>query len=177
MPINVDEYLNRIQFTGSIKIDIETLKALHRQQLYHIPFENFDIVNKQKVILDLEHLENKIVNNRRGGFCYELNGLFFELLKQIGFDAKMISARVYNSEGELGAEFDHMAIVVQMEKSYLVDVGFGASFHEPLLLKTGIKQKDTAGFFKIEKYDDDYLCLFHSDYGEHYVKKYLFTLM
>ena len=147
--MNINNYCNRIHFSGDVKINLETLKALHRQQLYHIPFENFDIVNKQRVILDIKHLENKIVKKRRGGFCYELNGLFFELLKQIGFDAKMISARVFNLAGELGEEFDHMAIVVQLEKTYLVDVGFGASFHEPLLLETGIKQKDVAGFFKI----------------------------
>jgi len=87
----------------------------------------------------------------------------------------MISARVYNLEGELGAEFDHMAIVVQLDKTYLVDVGFGASFHEPLLIETGIIQKDIIDSFKIEEYDEDYLCLYRSEDGVNYLKKYLFT--
>ncbi len=176
MPINVEEYLKRIQFTGRIKTDIETLKALHRQQLYFIPFENLDIWNKQEIILDINQLENKIINNRRGGFCYELNGLFYELLKQIGFDVKMIAARVYNLVGDLGQEYDHMALIVQLDKTYLVDVGFGASFHEPLLLETGTIQKDVNHYFKIEEYDKGYLCLYWSEDGVKFTKKYLFTL-
>ena len=176
MPINIVEYLKRIHFSGVVNTNLETLKALHRQQLNHIPFENLNIWNKQEIILDINHLENKIINKRRGGFCYELNGLFYELLKQIGFDAKMISARVYNLAGELGEEFDHMAIVVQLEKPYLVDVGFGASFHEPLLLETGTIQKDVNHYFKIEEYDEGYLCLYWSEDGVNFTKKYLFTL-
>ncbi|RLD65459.1 MAG: arylamine N-acetyltransferase [Bacteroidetes bacterium] len=174
--MNINKYLERILYSDSLKVNVETLYALHRKQLNHIPFENFNIVNKKKVILDLKHLENKIINNRRGGFCYELNALFYELLKQIGFDVKMIAARVYNLAGDLGQEYDHMALIVQLDKTYLVDVGFGASFHEPLLLELETIQKDVNHYFKIAEYDEGYLCLYWSEDGVNFTKKYLFTL-
>jgi len=123
-----------------------------------------------------KHLENKIINNRREGFCYELNALFYELLKQIGFDVKMIAARVYNLAGDLGQEYDHMALIVQLDKTYLVDVGFGASFYEPLLLELETIQKDVNHYFKIAEYDEGYLCLYWSEDGVNFTKKYLFAL-
>src|SRR5271157_4958068 len=68
-------------------------------------------------------LYEKIVVRRRGGFCYELNGLFSQLLTALGFQVQMLSARVRRDDGGFGPEFDHMLLKVELEQPWLVDVG------------------------------------------------------
>ena len=92
--MDVKRYLERINVHSEVKPDLETLILLHRQHLYNIPFENLDIHSGRKIILDEEKLIHKIIDERRGGFCYELNGAFYVLLKEIGFNVKRISAGV-----------------------------------------------------------------------------------
>ncbi|MBK8984428.1 MAG: arylamine N-acetyltransferase [Ignavibacteria bacterium] len=126
-------------------------------------------------MLDKDHLFNKILIERRGGYCYELNGMFYLLLKEIGFNVRMISARVSDGKGGWGPEYDHMALIVNFDKkgkTYLADVGFGDNFISPLLFETEIIQKDDAGFFKITKAGDDEFILMNSadeiDFNEGY---------
>ncbi|MEL6986932.1 MAG: arylamine N-acetyltransferase, partial [Bacteroidota bacterium] len=124
--MNIKEYLNRINYEGEIKLNIEVLKELQKCHLLNVPFENLDIHYNRTIQLDIGKFYNKIVIDRRGGFCYELNTLFQNLLHQIGFK-KIISARVYDhKKGSFGEEYDHLAIVVDLnQRAYLVDVGFG----------------------------------------------------
>ncbi len=82
-------------------------------------------------------LYHKIVVRRRGGFCYELNGLFGELLRALGFRVEMLSARVRREDGGFGPEFDHMLLKVDLEEPWLVDVGFGDSFVDPIVFHAG----------------------------------------
>ena len=156
--MNIREYLSRIRFESLDPTPtFETLRSLQRAHLLAVPFENLDIHWKHPIVLDLEKFYGKIVTARRGGFCYELNGLFNELLRQIGFQTRLVSARVFNGKGH-GPEFDHAAIVATVgEEEYLVDVGFGAFTAEPLRFVVGDKQKDDSGIFVIRKYDADYL--------------------
>lgn len=128
----VAEYLARIGDAGPLDVSIETLRRLHHEHLLTVPFENLDIHLGREIVLGVDALFEKIVRRRRGGFCYELNGLFAWLLGELGFDVKMIAARVANDRGELGPEFDHMALVVSLDRDWLADVGFGASSREPL---------------------------------------------
>ena len=122
--MNLDKYLSRIEVNPrEVRSDVETLRLLQRQHLLHVPFENLDIHWKRPIVLDTERLYKKIVVNGRGGFCYELNGLFNELLTSVGFHTHLVSGRVYNAERKLGPEFDHMAIVVLLNGEYLADVG------------------------------------------------------
>jgi N-hydroxyarylamine O-acetyltransferase len=95
MAVNIEKYLERISFQDEIQINPGVLAALHRSHILNIPFENLDIHYGRKIILDLNQIEQKIIANRRGGFCYELNGLFGALLSQLGFEVKLISARVF----------------------------------------------------------------------------------
>jgi len=113
------------------------LRALHRQHLFTVPFENLDIPLKNTISLDLARLYDKIVVRRRGGFCYELNGLFCELLTAMGFQVQMLSARVRRDDGIFGPEFDHMLLKVELEEPWLADVGFGESFVNPIVFRTG----------------------------------------
>jgi N-hydroxyarylamine O-acetyltransferase len=156
--MNRIEYLRRLRLEHSeLKPDSESLKLLQRQHLLTIPYENLDIHWKRPIVLDTDRFYEKIVGQKRGGFCYELNGLYYELLKDIGFQCRMISARVNNGEG-FGAEYDHLAILVRIEGSeYLTDVGFGNFIAEPVRFVPHTEQTDPTGVYRFGKYDDEYL--------------------
>src|SRR5216684_3858804 len=127
-------YLQRINHTSPLAPGAETLRLLQVAHLQIVPFENLSIHSGEPIVLDDEALFEKIVRRRRGGFCYELNGLFAALLRTLGFDVTMLSARVANAEGIFGPDFDHMTLLVTLTERWLVDVGFGDSFLEPLKL-------------------------------------------
>src|SRR5687767_8714694 len=114
--MNQEKYLDRIG-TGKNEIQptLEDLKFLQRQHLLNVPFENLDIHWKRPIVLDAKKFYKKIIEEKRGGFCYELNGLFYELLSEIGFQSKIISARVSNGNGGFGEEFDHLAILTEID--------------------------------------------------------------
>ncbi len=119
--VDVQAYLERINYQGSTDPTLETLCAVHRAHMLAVPFENLDIPLRQPIVLDEELLFDKIVNRRRGGFCYELNGLFSALLREMGFNVQRLSARVADDEGGFGMEFGHMALVVQHQERLLAD--------------------------------------------------------
>lgn len=135
--MDVETYLQRIEYDGPRQPSATTLRNLHRQHLFTAPFENFDIPLGTRIRLDLDSLYEKIVVRRRGGFCYELNGLLGELLMELGFSVQMLSARVRREDGGFGPEFDHMLLKVELEEPWLVDVGFGDSFVDPIVFKSG----------------------------------------
>ena len=125
-----ERYLARIGYTGSREPNAETLRALHVQHLLSVPFENLDIHWKRPIVVEVERFLHKIIDERRGGFCYELNGAFAALLRELGFDVKMLSGRVISADGTYGPPFDHMALLVDGE--WIADVGFGESSLVPL---------------------------------------------
>jgi N-hydroxyarylamine O-acetyltransferase len=128
----IDRYLARIHYTGSREPTAETLRALQYQHLLHVPFENLDIHWKRPIVVDTDRFLHKILEEGRGGFCYELNGAFAWLLRELGFEVKLLEARVPTPDGGLGPPFDHMALLVNDE--WLADVGFGDFFLHPLHL-------------------------------------------
>jgi N-hydroxyarylamine O-acetyltransferase len=132
--LDTNAYLDRINYHGSLAPSAETLRELQLAHLLAVPFENLSIHAKQPIVLADEALFTKIVERRRGGFCYECNGLFASLLRALGFEVAMLSAEVANADGVFGPPFDHMTLMVSLEQRWLVDVGFGDSFSEPLLL-------------------------------------------
>ncbi|PKG41555.1 arylamine N-acetyltransferase family protein [Psychroflexus sp. MES1-P1E] len=155
--MDISQYLKRIDFQGATSIDEDVLFKLQKKHLLNIPFENLDIHYGKKINLSIDEIYQKIIIDKRGGFCYELNGLFHYLLKQIGFNAKLISARVHTKNGEYSPEYDHLAIIVNIENNeYLVDVGFGKFSLEPLQLQTTERIEDAFGQFKFDKHDINY---------------------
>lgn len=172
----IKDYLKRLKLEEPVGVDPESLNRLHSSHLYNIPFENLDIHRGKEILLNESSLEMKIISGNRGGYCYELNGLFFLLLKEIGFKAKLISARVNNGKGGWGPEFDHMAIIVEFGNLWLADVGFGDNFIEPLKFEPDIVQKNPNGFYKIEKFDEEYYKLMRSQDGSEFSDEYIFTL-
>ncbi len=140
--MDVKAYLQRINYEGNLEPSAETLRNLQLAHLHEVPFENLSVHNGEKIVLTDEALFDKIVRRRRGGFCYELNGLFAALLRALGFAVTMLSARVADAQGEFGPDFDHMALLVRLDERWLVDVGFGDSFRNPLLLDDRNEQPD-----------------------------------
>lgn len=99
--------------------------------------------------------------------------MFNDLLKSIGFKTRIISAKVITDAGEPGPEFDHLALIVELDEEYLADVGFGDLFIEPVAIKPGV-QFDGRNYFKIVKEDPEYAVYMSPD-GEQYARKYTFT--
>lgn len=157
--VDVPAYLARIGYAGHTARSPATLRALHRAHLLTVPFENLDIELGRKIVLDEEAILHKIVDERRGGFCYELNAAFAALLRALGFQVTLLSARVARQSGEDSPEFDHLAlrvdsqsdVGVESKDSWLADVGFGESFIEPLRLEAGTEQADPAGRFRLSR--------------------------
>ncbi|HRH40180.1 MAG TPA: arylamine N-acetyltransferase [Pyrinomonadaceae bacterium] len=173
--MNVKKYLNRIEIEQTeITKDLETLKLLQKKHLLTVPFENLDIHWQRPIILDPKNFYEKIVDEKRGGFCYELNGLFNELLNEIGFPSKIISAKVMQRDGNFGAEYDHLVILTKIgEEEFLVDVGFGDFIVEPLKFILEVEQIDTNGTFLIRKFDENYFEVVKKD-GENWQSEYIF---
>lgn len=169
----IKKYFERIKLTTEVLPNIDTLKCIQRQHLLNIPFENLDIINNKSIEFDIEKLSMKILEQNRGGICYELNGLLLQLLNAIGFDAKYIAAKVL----EDGNEFDHVLILVFINSDrWLVDVGFGDNFLEPIKFEENVIQKDPNGDYKIIKVEDDKYQLQRSMNRCNYSIEYTFSL-
>lgn len=132
----VGSYLSRIGYDGPLDPTPETLRLLHRAHMVSVPFENLDIHLGVPIVLSVPAFHRKVVDRRRGGFCYELNGLFAWLLAAMGYAVDLVSARVWSKSG-WSPEFDHLALVVEADGPWLADVGFGDSFLEPIRLRNG----------------------------------------
>jgi N-hydroxyarylamine O-acetyltransferase len=150
---SVDAYLARI---GASRPAAASADALREQQLRHllaVPFENLSIHLGEPIELEAAALFDKVVRRRRGGFCYELNGLFAELLTALGFRVELLAARVFGGRG-LGPPFDHLCLRVEADGPWLADVGFGRHSHFPLRLDTSADQPDPGGTFRVVETDD-----------------------
>lgn len=148
--MDVARYLQRIGYDGAVTPAADVLRALHRRHLLSVPFENLDIHRKRAIAIDDDAFFRKVVDERRGGFCYELNGAFGNLLRAIGFTVANVSARPWSAAIGFGPEFDHLALIVTIDgERWLADVGFGDSFLEPLRVDERGEQRDPAGVFAV----------------------------
>jgi N-hydroxyarylamine O-acetyltransferase len=146
-----EAYLQRIGVTLPAAADAAGLRSLHRAHQIAVPFENLSIHLSEPITLGEEELVDKIVRRHRGGFCYELNGLFALLLEALGAQVRRVAARVYG-DGHFGPPFDHLALIVlgtDGSGPWLADVGFGSHSVYPLLLDSRAEQDDPAGVFRL----------------------------
>ena len=177
--MNASTYLERIGYAKPVRPDAQTLHGLQAEHMRHIPFENLDIGLKHPIKLDDQSLWNKLIINKRGGFCYELNGLFAWLLKQIGFDVTYLNARVYDREGNLGIEFDHLVLLVQVpgqNERWLVDVGFGDSFTYPLNLDNRNEQLQGLRAYRADKVENGFVT-WQKNYDGSWERLYFFDIL
>ena len=157
--MDVLRYLQRIGLpseTANHALDGELLEQLQRAHLCTVPFENLSIHSSEIIHLESDWLFDKIINRRRGGFCYELNGLFSELLTRLGYQVQLLSARVASSEtGDFGLPFDHLTLRVDLDQPWLVDVGFGRNFQAPLRLDLRSDQVQPEGTYRFSDHEDE----------------------
>ena len=140
---SVDAYLERIGASRG-----SSLADLQHRHLLSVPFENLSIHLGEEMELESDALVSKVVDRRRGGFCYELNGAFVALLTGLGHHVELLQARVLTPDG-VGIPYDHLALRVDDE--FLADVGYGAFSHYPLRIDERGEQADPAGTFRIDQ--------------------------
>ncbi len=161
--VDVDAYLARIGLTDAPPINIDGLTLLQRAHLATVPFENLDVVAGIEVRTDLEWSLDKVVNRRRGGWCFEVNGAFAALLTALGFEVMHLAAAVLLSGPN--KVVDHLALEVMLDQAYLADVGFGESFVHPLKLNERSAQQDPAGVFELIDSSEGLTVTKHDDAG------------
>lgn len=171
--MDIDRYLARIRYQGSTRPTAATLRALHEAHMLAVPFENLDIGLGRTITLDQESLWAKIVERRRGGFCYELNGLFVLLLRELGFRVELLSAGVANDQGGFNPDFDHLTLLVHLEEDWLADVGFGESFRLPLRLQPDLTQEQEWGRYRLVRDGTNWL---FEEWRDAWKPGYRFTL-
>ncbi|WP_456315526.1 arylamine N-acetyltransferase family protein [Pseudomonas shirazensis] len=156
---DLQQYLKRIKFSGEIELNLKGITKLMQSQLFSVPFENIDVQAGKTISLIGDDIVNQIVAKNRGGYCYQINGIFSLVLQEIGLPHYYIAVRPLVNPGQNAKT--HLAIIATIEnEEYLIDLGFGGnSIREPLKLSeigTEIKQGfDTFTLIKTE--DDEYL--------------------
>lgn len=156
------QYLQRLGFDRSPPLDAEGLRALHRAHLGAFPFENLDIHLGRPILLDGDAILAKLLDQGRGGYCYELNGAFGSLLVAVGFDVTLLEARVYGGAAgdEVGIHFDHACLLVDLgDGRRLADVGFGACFADPIEFRPAVDQLDPNGVYRLDERPDGWFDL------------------
>jgi N-hydroxyarylamine O-acetyltransferase len=153
----LNNYLARIGFDGKTEPDLATLTAIHVAHVNAIPFEGLDPLLRRPVKLDLASVQEKLVDNRRGGYCFEQNALLKAALETIGFEVTGFAARVRwmsPPDSPLGPK-THMLLKVDLpDGPYLADVGFGACLIDtPLRFQTDVEQRTAMGIFRLSKAD------------------------
>src|SRR5947199_67751 len=139
--MNAAAYLERIGYQGPRAPTAETLRRLHLAHLYAVPFENLSIHWGEPIRLDDEALFEKVVTRRRGGFCYELNGLFAALLRALGFDVAMLSAGAGRANGDYSPDYDHIALLVTLDDRWRADGGLTLSGMKLIATRGGERQE------------------------------------
>ncbi|MEU1672850.1 arylamine N-acetyltransferase [Streptomyces roseifaciens] len=154
--LDFDAYLARIGVGGTVRPDLATLRAVHRGHVAAFPFENLEILLGRPILLDVKALQDKMVAQRRGGYCYEQNLLFAAVLERIGFSFTGIGARIRMGSDKL-RPVTHMALKVEADgEQWLCDVGFGGEgLLEPLPFRDGIQAGQGGWTFGIERESQD----------------------
>lgn len=157
---DLEGYLNRIGYSGRVEPTIETLRAIHLHHAQAIPFENLNPFLRVPVVLDIDSLYQKLVLNKRGGYCFEHNLLLSEVLKLIGFNVKGLAARVlWNQPEGIITPRGHMLLLVEISKErYIADVGFGGlTLTAPLELNPDVEQRTPHEYFRLRASNADYV--------------------
>jgi N-hydroxyarylamine O-acetyltransferase len=152
--IDRQKYLTRIGCDEE-KPSVRYLRTLMRQHHQEVPFENLDIIYHQQIRLSVDQFYIKIVERNRGGYNFELNALFYELLQQLHFDVSLHQSQYYNKEKQKYSKpFSHMVLIVMLEgKEYLVDVGNTVGLTAPIELAGKLPQLVGNNYFQSEDED------------------------
>lgn len=153
---DLQQYLKRINFSGEIKLNLDGIKKLMQSQIFSVPFENIDVQAGKIISLIGDDIVTQIVDKNRGGYCYQINGIFSLMLQEIGIPHYYIAVRPLVNPGQNAKT--HLAIIATIEnEDYLIDLGFGGnSIREPLKLsETGIEIKQNFDTFTLVKTEEN----------------------
>lgn len=188
-PFDLEAYLRRVQYSGSLQPTEELLASLHRAQIYAIPFENIDIILGRNINLEPVNLFNKLIYRRRGGYCFELNGLFLMALNALGFTTQSLLGRVHIS-GTPNGRGHQITLVTIGANKWVADVGFGhPSLRIPIRLEIDapsihdgrtfrlidaqhfgymLQTLQSDGWQNLYSFDLGYVCPADIDFGNHF---------
>lgn len=141
--MTVERYLHRIGYSGSQEPVLTTLQALQKAHLTNVPYENLDLLYRRPCSLSTSMMYDKIVNQRRGGYCFELNGMFTWLLREMGFEVSEYFGRWLLGESLAVPKRRHRILRVDLPEGHFVaDVGVGRVCPlTPLLLEADTVQE------------------------------------
>ena len=176
--IDLDSYFARIGYSGARSAAVETLAAIHLHHPRAIPFENLNPLLRWPVRLDASSLQQKLVRDGRGGYCYEHNLLLSQVLRQLGFKVRTLAARVsWNVPEDMVRPRTHMLLLVDVGgERHVADVGFGGlTLTAPLLLQPDIEQGTPHETFRLVAAGDDGFVM-EAKIGERWRSLYAFDL-
>ena len=175
MLLDLPAYLERIAFDGDLTVDTALLDTLHLAHATRIPFENLDILLGRPIQVDLASIQQKLVYDRRGGYCFEHNLLMAAVLEHLGFTVRKLAARVRLGSDQVRAR-THMLLLVEWEaRPLLVDVGFGAmGFQQPLPFAPGEIFRRFQWFYRVVPQDETWVLQSRQD--DRWIDLYVFTL-
>lgn len=173
---DLDSYFKRIKYSGRADINAETLRDLHIAHTLNVPFENLDVFYKRPIPLDEHSLYDKIVKQQRGGYCFEMNGIFSFVLQKMGFKVRNLLARVIINDNQYTTK-THQAILVEAGgRQWLADVGFGNDgIIAPLILEENTEQKQFAHTYRLVTHST-FGYMLQKKQGDKYNPLYVFTL-
>lgn len=158
--ISLNAYFKRIGYEGDRTATLDTLRRLHELHPQALAFENLNPLLRIPVLLDTESLVQKLVQNKRGGYCFEQNLLFKAVLEALGFNVKGLAARILWNvpEGRITPR-SHMLLLVEVEGNpYIADVGFGGlTLTAPLQLEPDTVQETPHEPFRLHQAGDQYI--------------------
>lgn len=165
MPFDIQNYYDRINWHPGNESPLEKLRLVHFKHITNIPFENLDVYNKKTIAVDPDSVYEKLVINKRGGYCFEMNSLLHSALKAMGYDIKPYLARI--ALGEFGfGPYTHRINIVELEgERYILDVGYGGNcFAFPVKLEEGLEQKQLWMSYRVVRSDAvDYCVQIYQD--------------
>jgi N-hydroxyarylamine O-acetyltransferase len=177
--LNLDNYFARIGYAGPRAPTLEMLQAIHRLHPRAIPFENLNPLTRRAVKLDLESVETKLVDDHRGGYCFEQNTLLANVLQELGFRVTPLIGRVlWGREPGAVTPRTHMVLRIDLDnEAWIADVGLGSvTLTSPLRLSPGLAQRTDLGIFRLADASRDALYLEVQARDESWSRAYRFDL-
>lgn len=144
--MQLQSYLDRIGYSGPIEPTLACLRAVHRCQAMTVPYEDIDVQLGVPLTIGIEAIYDKIVTRRRGGWCYELNGILCWALTEIGFDVTRVAGGVLRETVGDWAISNHLVLLVKLDRTYLADLGLGDAIREPIPLAAGTYRQGSLAF-------------------------------
>lgn len=172
----LDDYLERIAYNGTLAANEDTLRGLHEAHVFHVPFENLDIHLGRPISLELDALVEKVVHKRRGGYCYEMNGLFAAALEALGFKVTRLIGRIMFGVTEIRPRSHQVSLVEVDGRRWLCDVSYGSrGLLAPMPLETGLVERQYHDTFRLIE-DDFYGYILQAELSDGWNSLVGFTL-